>query len=363
LTQHHEPQAYRARKYIERYTQLNIYQENRCKIMSLDLYLRTKARRTVEEIESVIIPLGWKKSDEEKSYYWYQTENLESTRGCWLFYSFDVEGEPEGTQLVFHSYSNAGRSYEDLEAQNNVIKLLRKNYGGSLYNPQEGNSSYLTNDIPKLSKAEKACGLVFTHFQENLSRARLVANDNPKGKTNLGGFDSYFLTLDTHILRNNMTIPFLVATLESFLKNFFIKYIESHSEIQERLFEKKSKIDYIQLKELLSGNKSIVEVEAEEYTFQNLFSANNAYKKYLEVDIFEILNKKKKYKNSYSIVRTVISELIELRHKIAHTAFIDVGLDKSRVEKYIFYLGLAGDLFAEKFLIEKNFRIDLDEYV
>lgn len=336
--------------------------------MSVDLYFRCKAKPTLEKVETVIFPLGWRKQEyftgyKEPSYLWFHQENYESTRGCWLFVNKPDSGDPKGTRIVFHAYSNAGRSYEDLEAQNQVIRSLRKVFGGSLYNPQEGNSSYLYNDLPRLRPSEKACGFVYINYQQNLGRASLIVADVSEKAKKMKQLDEWTITWDKGILKNNTTLPFLVSCLESFLREFFVAYVETHPDIKERIYEKTAKIEYRQLRDLLSGKKTLAELEAENYTFQNLYSAHAAYKAYIGVDIFDILNKRRRVGKTSRIVRDVIQEILELRHKIVHTAFLDIDLNKERMDTYIGYLRKAGQLFVNKFLAEKNFRIDLEEYV
>ena len=336
--------------------------------MSLDLYLRSRVRPTEEEIERVILPLGWKRQDHHSksgtlSYNWFFREEFRSIRGCWLFVEYDPEEAPKDTQVRFHSYSNAGRSYEDLDAQNAVLRTLRKHFGGSLFNPGEGNGSYLVNDIPKLSPAEKGCGMAYVYYQQNLGRATLLVDDLSDRSIALSEFSDFFLTLDIGILRNNTLIPFLIAALETFLRELFTRYLELRPEIQERIYTARTKLEYSQLKDLLSGEKTLAQLEAEQYTFQNLASANVAYKRYLEIDLMKVLGVRKRWKSRIRNVREVIEEMLELRHKIIHSAYIDISLNREKVEMYVFYLEQAGQLLAERLLNERSFRIDLEQYI
>lgn len=307
--------------------------------MSIDLFLRCKKSPTTKAIEKVIFPLGWEKQEyfpgsKARSYLWFHRENYESTRGCWLFLNKPDEDDPKGTKLVFHAYSNSGRSYEDFEAQNNVIKALKK-----------------------------ACGFTYINFQHNLNRASMAVSDISKHTIKMMELGDWYGSLDAGVIRNNTLLPFLVASTESFLKEFFIAYLETYPNVQEKIYEKKSKLEYSELKRLLSGEKTLAELEADNYTFQNLYSANNAYKNYIDVDIFKVLNKRKRVKNKSRIVRDVVIEILDLRHKIIHAAHIDIGLDRNRMETYIAYARKAGELFVSSFLAEKSFRIDLEEYV
>ena len=63
-------------------------------------------------------------------------------------------------------------------------------------------------------------------------------------------------------------------------------------------------------------------------------------------DLFKVLGGRKSVKNRRRIVRDVIVEILELRHKIVHRAHIELDLDRERMETYIQYLRKAGELFA-----------------
>lgn len=339
--------------------------------MSLDLLLRSKSKPTAEEIESIIVPLGWERAEYGSgkgiSYRWFHREHYESLRGAWLFIyqgaDLDEEDLPKGTLTLFHSYSNVGRSYEDLEAQNEVLRALRKAFGGSVFDPQESKCAYLVNNEPRFTPAEKACGLAYFNFQNNVGRASLLIERVGERAVRLGELIPAMLTLDSAILRNNTIVPFLVATLEAFLKELFVAYLDMHPSVQERIYEKKSKLEYAQLRQLLSGDRTLAELEADDYVFQNLDSANAAYKRYLDIDIYTVLNTRKQYRKRNLFVRDVIREMLDLRHKIIHTAYIDVTLNEDKVERYLFYLQAAGRLFAQRLLHDKALRIELDEYV
>jgi len=173
----------------------------------------------------------------------------------------------------------------------------------------------------------------------------------------------FMLTLDRDLLTNNMLVPFMVAAFESFLREFFVAYLETNPAIEEKIYEKRSKLDYGQIKELMDGSKSLARIEAEEYSFQSLRSANLAYGKYLDMDLLATFSTRKKHAGKVERVLAALDELLELRHRIVHEAFIDTELDRKRVERYLFYLRASGRLFVKAFLDSKGFRADLESYV
>lgn len=334
--------------------------------MSLDLYLYSKKSPNRKSVEQLIFPLGFEPVDEPSGrwYWWFKTENYESLRGCRLYISkADPKDReiPRGTRTIFHSCTNAGRSYEDLAMQNNVLRKLKSVFGGSVYDPQEGRYAYIENDIPCLSPAEKRCGFVYANFHNNLGRAMMGTADLDPKFAGLKQIHEEMASYDRGIITNNLVAVFLVSILESFLKDLFIAYIDMHPKLQEKIFSKTSKIDYQTLRELLEKKKSLAEVEADSYTFQNLLSANAAYSTYIELNLFNVWNRKKKIGKRFYNIREIIEELVQLRHKIVHTAYLELDFDRAKVDKYRIAVELAGKFLAEA-LEKRGFRIDLEKY-
>ncbi len=335
--------------------------------MSIDLFLYSKKTPSREAIEDIVFPLGFEPVDDqgERWYWWFKEENYESLRGCRLYVS-PVKGSkeeyPRGTRTLFHSYTNAGRSHEDFEMQNNVLRMLKDKFGGSVFDPQEGRYAYLTNDIPKLSAAEKRCGFVYGRFYNNLGLAEMAVSDrDPKSsaaKQIFEGMTSY----DKNVLTNNLVIVFLVSVLEVFLKDLFVSYVEAQPSVQEKIYAKTSKIDYPTLKELLERKRSLAEVEADSYTFQNISSANLAFSTYVNINLFKVWDRKKKIDKKFYNIREGILELLSLRHKIVHTAYMDGEADRGKLDKHRLIVFRAGELIVEA-LEKQGFRMDLEKYV
>jgi len=327
--------------------------------MSIDLELRIPKHIIKKEIEDVLIPMGWVVNPKyENCYTWYHMDNYQSIRGVWLYLKY-YSSEKKTTTTITTSTS-AGRSYEDLFTQNNTLKILKKIYGGYIYNPQTGTRSYITNDIPKLQASEKALGFVYSAFHDNLLKTSIIIEDVPE---QILLADSYIAELNKELLRNNMIVPFLVTTLETFLKYTFIRYLETNESARDQVFKKNDKIHFSKLKSLLEGQISISSLETENYNFQNLISANEAFKKYLEIDLFEILNTSKKFNKRIVVLREVITKMLDSRHKFIHEGIIDYKLSRAEMEKYIFCLNSFGELFVDRLLILKNLRIDFKKYI
>ncbi len=339
--------------------------------MSIELFLYSKQLPAKSAIEQIIYPLGFQPVDEsiKRPYYYYnyfEEENYESVCGVQLTVSkADPKDReiPRGTRTIFSARTAAGRCYEDIETQNNVIRKLKSVFGGSVYNDGDGRYAYVENYAPHLSAAEKRCGFVYLSFCMNIMRVVIVASkldkDYIKRKELLGELYKF----DKGLVTNNLIVVYLVSILETFLKDLFIAYIEMQPDLLQKIFDRSSKIDFQTLRALLEREKSLAEFEADYYTFQNLKSANLAYSTYLSVNLFNIWDRRRrKIDKKFYKVRDVVEELIELRHKIAHTAYLEPDFDEAQVKKYIEAVETAGKLLAEA-LEAKGFRIDLDKHL
>lgn len=336
--------------------------------MSVDLFLYCKKTPSKAAIEKVILPLGFRQKSVGKKhswYFWFEEGNLASTRGCWLeWYKYQAgEEAPRGTKTIFVATTYAGRSYEDFDMQNKVIRELRNRFGGSVYNTDDGRYSYLENDIPKLRYPEKRCGFVYLNMQQLMWRLADIPCEVPAEKRTGPLEEHGLMSIHPDIIRNNLLLPFPVSSLESFLRDLFVAFVDSNPNLSERIYQRQGKLEYAALRDLLEGKMSLAEHEANNYSFQNLESANVAFQRYIGVNLFNVWGKRKKFSGKFYAVREVLQELLNLRHRIIHDAYIEPNLGRNGTIRYIRFVEYAVALLARHLEEEKNFRIDLEKYL
>lgn len=342
--------------------------------MSVDLHLYCKKTPSKHATEKVIIPLGFQEQEPlargHHWYYWFEERALASTRGCYLSWRrgghpSDWPGSGRETKTVFTATTYAARSYEDVEMQNRVIRELRKTFGGSVYDPQDGRRAFLENDLPRLKYAEKRCGFVFLNMQEALWRLGALPTDPPESEARSGGsLEEHGLTdIPRAIVLNNLILPYLVSSLESFLRRFFIAFVDSHPELSERVFERQGKLEYAELRPLLEGKISLAEHEAANYSFQSLESANAAFERYVGINLFRVWGKRRKFAGRFFLVRDVLQQLLDLRHRIVHEAYIAPELGKEATLHYIRFAEFGVQMLADELERSRSFRIDLEKHL
>jgi hypothetical protein len=333
--------------------------------MSIQLELLIDEYIDRRDIEEIIFSMGYiKKEKYEDEYLWYN-EDFISLRGCWFYFGYDVENsyekEDKVVKTVCSTLTNAGRSHDDFQIQLDTIKKLEEKFGGIVYT--DGEKGYFENDVPKLTRTEIACGYAYVTFERNLAMAEQLIEevDSRVFKYKELGIPPIY---EKNFLRNNTLLPFFVSIMESFLKEFLHYYIRTNKEAENLIFKKKEKLPYSVVRELLNKEKTIIEVEMESYSFQNFKSANKAYTHFIKIDLYkEILSKKMVVDGHELSMVSILSELLDKRHKLIHEAELDYTLNKSQMEKYYHCLILLKDTFKKVFKEKKNIRIDLENEI
>lgn len=342
---------------------------------SLKLCLMIEGGVKLQEVDEILVELGFDRRFNDLAWYRWSSK-YESTLGC----EFSIESgesiEINGNNIsksLLTAVTYRGRSHADLEMQNKVISKLQQKFGGVLCDERGLPTDFIENTLPQLTSTEIACDLEYARFLSNLTRFRrlieevddkLVEQYQLVEESAVKEILSTSLSHDVPLLRNNTLIPFAVASLEDFFKNFLVKNLETNEKARDVIFQNDRKIKYSEIKEILSGEKSLIDMEMDFYNFQNLESVNNVYKKFLKFDIFkEVLQKEMLIEKEKVTVLSVLSELITIRHKVIHEASLDYTLGKKKMNQYASFLSLFGEEFMNKFRDKMGLRnafIELD---
>ncbi|MFE4118578.1 HEPN domain-containing protein [Priestia sp. YIM B13448] len=336
--------------------------------MSVELNLLLEAYIEKEDIEKVILELGFKEDDKhENSYLWYD-EGFLSTRGCWFSFNYqdsycinEEKQQYKDIKTLCGTSTNAGRSYYDLEMQLEVIRKLQSKFGGIIHNPDDDEYGVFENCLPQLSKTEMACGIAYLHFINNLHKVKTLIEEVDMEKVKRDGkFGT--LMFNVPLLRNNTLVPFCLSVLETFLRQFFTRFLQTNEEAMNEIFKQKEQLNYSVVQELLKGEKSIIDIELEKYSFQSFKSANKAYVKYLGIDLYkDVLRNTLLYDGKETTIISVLTELIEKRHRIIHEAALEDDLGQEKMDKYYFFLKAFGEVFINTVMEKRKLRLLINE--
>lgn len=328
--------------------------------MGVSLLLCIKNKIDHQILNQLLIERGYQEYENEE-YFWTSPIKYLSTRGVELHVSCD-----EKYDSIIYTETKADRSYYDFEEQNNVIKSLKKIFGGYVCTGC-GSQGYIINDLVKLEQYELACEAAYGTFYNNFIHVEfLVAEESDKYNNILEVYDSnpsmkelVVKISETPILQNNILLPFMISCFESFLRDFLTRFVEYNETANNKLFEKsKVKLTLNQVREIQEGNKSVIDFAFENTSFQNLHSANKSYIEFMNVDILKVLDRKKKIGGRFYNVKAVLFEALELRHRIIHEAYIDISLTKDAISIYKDIIRLAVNFIIDHCNSELGMRIE-----
>ncbi|MGQ4706340.1 hypothetical protein [Bacillus thuringiensis] len=337
----------------------------------IDKYIECK------EIHTILMDFGFKRKFEEGNEYHWFNEDYISTKGCRFSFGYNLEdvASPyeikrkyifleEGTKTICKVSTAAGCSYADLNMHNEVVKKIHQEFGGSIYNFDNynvGEGAYIQNTLQQLNRTEIACGVTYSYFLKSITIIETLIED-----VNLSFWNSEdnFYYKNSHnipLLRNNVLVPFFISVLETFLKTFLTRFLETNENPFNGTFSQKNNFSNSVPKDVLAREKTVVNLELKRYSFQNFKSANKAYKVYLNFDLFELLHQIVIYEGEESTIISVLNEMISTRHEIIHEANIKTELDKRKMKKYHYFLDFFGSLFIKTFMKKYKLRLLLEE--
>lgn len=299
--------------------------------MSQTLELRIKEKISKYKLCKEIDRL-WYKKNGPNEYFYYEEKDFKSLWAIRLSYTI------WDWKTFITTTSGWLRYFWDIEKQNDTIRQLKKTFWGYLYNDWTEWTYIQWWEKTKLKTIERACWLSYHKFYTWMCRAIVIKwAIKWDMKEYMPWISEYFPDWNIAL----MTIPFLVSITEDFLKTFLSRYIEyskSYIKLGDKKIDRKFKISEIE--DIYAQKKSVWELISNQYNFQNLKSINEAYTTYWNLNIFTILNKKKKLKSGkYYNLLTVLTDVISKRHRIIHEAeFIHVTKDELSDYIEVFFL-------------------------
>lgn len=309
-------------------------------------------------------------NDDNIHYMWFSLDNYESSSGVEATIyklSSEVRKEKKCSEWILHTRTSSSGSYEDKQKQNLIIKKVRQQFGGTFYNDWYGTNKYTNlNDYKKFSPLEKGLSIVVNNSLEKLSQIEncLMGYKNEFSENinniEIESLRNLLITKDPSIILYNSLMPFLVSVLEYFYGQCFVQFIKYEENCKTLLIDEKIKIGVSDVVKIINKETSLEQIIMETYNFQNLESINRAYKKYISIDIFSILSKKKKINNKVFRILAKLQEILEARHKFVHELDINYNLTKNDYLNYVTTVENVIKLTVDSFK-SKNLNVKTEE--
>jgi hypothetical protein len=155
----------------------------------------------------------------------------------------------------------------------------------------------------------------------------------------------------------NALVPFAVAALEHFFGQAFRILLHYDEQAQKHLREQAKKVEIQDVIAISEGRKTIEQVVADWYSFQNLASIHNAFKEWLGIDFWGLLRQRKKVGKHLPFLEQHLSHVIEFRHGVVHRLELDYDLDYDQIVEILDVAVVVIETFIDHLEQERGLKI------
>lgn len=296
------------------------------------------------------------------NYSWFDHQDFRSIDGV----SADIypvsEQNITENEWALHVRNLYRASWHDVAMLNEVLRGARKRFGGTIKGDY-GTNKYAPLWDDKSTPVSRGISGVYQHVKQELSAVKYalpepsINHPQPiEGK--IDDFLEFIKSFDPSRVIYNGLVPFAVAMFEYFFSQAFQVLISYDKLALEKRENHKAKYEFSAILDIHRNKRSIEELIAENYTFQNLDQLNKAYKDWLDIDVRKIFFKKKRIGKSITFLENRISEIIQYRHGIVHHFAIDRSLTRDAYIHILDAISLAIEEFVLFIEIKYNINID-----
>lgn len=334
----------------------------------LTLYPKTASR---DSLKAYLEGLGFTRCDHlwdwpagTLNYLWFDHQEYRSIDGV----SADIYPTAERTDefsecgWALHVRNLYCASWHDVKMLNDVLRGARKNFGGTIHGDY-GTNRYAPLWEDRSTPISRGVAAVYGHVLQDLRavRAALPEPVPTRPRVDLDrkmkSFFEYMEGLDPARVIYNGLVPFAVAMFEYFFSRVFRVLISYDPTALKKRTEHTGKVDFSALLELDEGTRSVADIIADDYTFQNLDQLNKAYKKWLEIDVRKEFFKKKRIGRSVAFLENRLSQIIQYRHGVVHHFELDRSLTKEGYLEILEAVETSIEVFVT--FLEKKYSVTI----
>jgi hypothetical protein len=270
------------------------------------------------------------------NYSWFDHRDFKSIDGVSadVYPVFDDEKKITGNEWALHVRNLSSASWYDVKMLNDVLRGARRLFGGTI----EGD--YGTNRYAPLWNDEstpisRGVAAIYQRVDQDLRSVRFALPESKitspsTAPTNarMRDFIEFTKTLDPARVIYNGLVPFAVSMFEYFYSRAFRVLIAYDPYALRKRSSHNLRVDFTTLLQVSDGDRTVEDVIAETYTFQNLDQLNKAYREWLDIDVRKLMFKKKRIGRKVSFLENRIQEIIQYRHGVVHHFDLDRSLTK-----------------------------------
>lgn len=335
--------------------------------VSIEFFYYPKSA-TKEELRQHLLSYGFMSSKDlirkwpegSLNFYWFQEKDYKSITGveATIFPPSDeIKAKRGECEWAIHTRTHMSAGPFDKEHQNNVIRSARKKFGGSFINDWYGKNRY--TPIEKDLKGPRGRG-VFASYQLATSQLNAVKFALPQPSIPSipdNRLNRLLSRNDPSRVLYNALVPFSIAALEYFFGNSFKILLHYDEKAQKKLKEQSRKIDMQDVWEISSGTKTIEDIIASWYSFQNLQSTSAAFKDWFGIDLWKFLRQRKKVGRRIILLEKQFNSIIQFRHGVVHRFELDLDLSRDEIIEVFDTAVVLIEAFVDFLETDRNIKI------
>lgn len=338
--------------------------------MGRDLILYPK-QATKQELKQFLEIRGFKKCkhawtwpEGTLNYSWFEERDYISIDGVSadIYTSKGDKNKRWENEWALHVRNKYSASSFDVKMLNKVLRDARSQFGGTIIGDY-GTNRYAEEWDDDSTPISRGVGKVYAEIMEKISslehsipEASLSLDYNNRSSEEIELLDQ-IAKYDPSRTLYNALVPFAVASMEYFFSKVFEILIKYDERAVVKQKENKQKVNFSVLIDVIDGNETLEKIISSNYSFQNVSQINKAYKEWLDIDIKEILYKKKKIGKSIDFLEVKFDSIIQRRHGIIHRFSFDNTLTK---ETYFDILKTVKVIIDETITsIEKKYDVQI----
>lgn len=242
----------------------------------------------------------------------------------------------------------------DIAKQNETIRAARRSFGGHFYNDWHGKGRYTPVREDGRDAPARGIYLDYEFVMRNIKAVRFALPEPSEQLESLVGTKLEALsTVDPTRVLYNALVPFTVAALEHFFSQCFKILLRYDISARIRLEKQTRKVDLSDVLAIEGRTKTIEDVIADWYSFQNIASIHNAFHEWFGIDVWKLLRKRKKIGKHIALLERQLDQLIKFRHSLIHGLSIDVELRKHQIQELLDLSAAVIDIFVDH--LEKKY--------
>lgn len=312
--------------------------------MSIETVLHTKTKRR-SDIQRILNVMGyrpcghlWDWPKGSVYFHWFNVTDFLSYDGveATVYKPVSDHQTLEPCEWALHTRTRGSASPADQAHQDNTIRAVRAEFGGDFYNDWHGRNRYTRPSPDQRDAVARGIYLAYEAVSDRLKAVRF-ATPNPSPMVEKLTTSKKLAPLaeqdPTRVLYNAL-VPFAVASLESFFSQSFKILLRYDDKAPAKLAQQSRKVEMLDVLALSRGERSLEDIVANWYSFQNLDSIHKAFSDWLHIDFWKIIRsgKRRRMGSKIAFLEDRLNHIIQFRHGIIHRLEIDTGLDKREID-------------------------------